>query len=666
MADTKDDEFSDVDRHAVNTIRVLAADMVQKANSGHPGMPMGMAPAAHVLWTRHMSCNPANSSWPNRDRFVLSNGHGCALLYSMLHLSGYKISMDDLKQFRQLLSITPGHPENFMTDGVEVSTGPLGQGIAQAVGMALASRYLGARFNKPGFDVINHKTWVFCGDGCLMEGISHEVTSLAGHWALKDLVLVYDDNHISIDGHTDLAFTDDTEGRFKSMGWNVLTIKDGNSDLDGICRALDEARLSTKPVMIMLKTIIGYGSTKEDTHGVHGAPLGNESLEAYKKKMGLEPGKTFVVADKVYEMYKQRVGASGAKREEAWTLMMKKYAAQYPDDAKEFWRVVNKELPVGWDADIPKYDENSPKKATRNLGGDVLNAIAPHLTELMGGSADLSPSTKTKLKCTGDFTKDSPNNRHIRWGVREFGMFAISNGISAYGLIPFSATFLNFITYGFGAVRLGALSHLQQIYVMTHDSIFLGEDGPTHQPVEVLPLLRATPNLTVWRPADGSEVAAAWKYAIQRRDGPTVICLTRQGLPPVVGSCAEQANKGAYIVVGCKEPEVVLIGTGSEVATCVDAAKLLEKEGVRSNVVSCPSMELFEAQPQKYKQFVLPTGVPVVSVEASSSMGWSKYSHHQIAVDRFGVSAPLKDVAKYFGFTPEQVFETVLKFIKSE
>lgn len=423
---------------------------------------------------------------------------------------------------------------------------------------------------------------------------------------------------------------------------------------------MNEARSSDKPCLIRLKTIIGFGSTKENTHGVHGAPLG-AAMADYKKKMGFNPESSFVVSDKVYTQYKETVAKPGIQREAEWREVMDKYAAKYPEDAKEFWRVMNKELPEDWDAKLPEYDENSPKKATRNLGGDVLNALAPRLTELVGGSADLTPSTKTKLKCTGDYTKENPNNRHIRWGVREFGMFAINNGISAYGLIPFSATFLNFITYGWGAVRLGALSQLQHIYVMTHDSIFLGEDGPTHQPVEVLPLCRATPNLKTWRPADGKEVVAAYRDGITNRTGPTVICLSRQGLPALAGTCTTKAASGAYTVVDSGAPQVILIATGSEVATCVEAAKLLEGEGVKTNVVSAPCVETFLEQPVKYRRSVLPKGVLVVSVEASSTLGWSKLSHFQIGVDTFGASAPLKVIQKHFGFTGVQVAAQVLK-----
>jgi transketolase len=560
----------------VNTIRTLAADTVQKANSGHPGAPMGLAPAAHVLWSQHLNADPSDSSWTNRDRFVLSNGHACALQYCMLHLTGYKVGMDNLKSFRQLNSITPGHPENHMTDGIEVTTGPLGQGIANAVGIAAAAKHAAATFNEDGFPVIDHKVIVFCGDGCLQEGVSGEASSLAGHLKLDNLIIIYDDNNITIDGHCELSFTEDVPARYRAYGWNTIEVKGGNTDLEAISGALKVARSHVgQPTIISLKTIIGYGSSKENTHGVHGAPLGDEVLANYKKDMGMDPTKFFDVSDEVYAEYKNTFAARGQEMHKAWDAMFERYAQAYPEKAAQFKRIfVDKKLPEGWKDKVLKYTMESKLGATRNYGGDVLRSITPNVPELIGGSADLTPSNKTNFD-TPDFQASSYEGRYFRFGVREHGMFAIGNGLASYGYIPFTATFLNFITYGWGAVRLSALSHLQQIFVMTHDSIFLGEDGPTHQPVEVLPLLRATPNLLTFRPADGKETAGSWILSMEKRDGPSVLCLSRQKCPHLEGTSADKVALGAYRIHGSEDAEIVLIATGSEVGLCVEAAKLI-------------------------------------------------------------------------------------------
>lgn len=653
----------DMDTLCTNTIRVLAADCVQKAKSGHPGAPMGLAPAAHVLWGRHLTVNPANPDWPNRDRFVLSNGHGCALQYSMLHLTGFAVTMDDLKSFRQINSITPGHPENFVTDGVEVTTGPLGQGIAQAVGMAIGAKHAAATFNKPDFDLIDHKVIVFCGDGCLQEGVSGEASSLAGHLQLDNLIIVYDDNNITIDGHCDLSFSEDVPARYRSYGWNTITVGDGNLDFDSIDGALTVAKAHRgQPTLISLKTIIGYGSTKENTHGVHGAPLGSPCMEDYKEKMGFNPEESFVVSEDVYGYYTENCGNRGAAAEAAWNEKFAAYAEAYPGEAAEFERIfVRKELPENWKADIPEFTTESKNQATRNYGGLVINAIAKNLPELIGGSADLTPSNKTALKCSHDFQAATPDGRYLRFGVREHGMFAVGNGLSAYGYIPFTATFLNFITYGWGAVRLTALSHLQHVFVMTHDSIFLGEDGPTHQPVEVLPLLRATPNLLTMRPADGKEVAACWAYAVEgHRRGPSVLCLSRQTCVNLEGTSVEGCSMGAYRVLGDENADVILVATGSEVSLAVEAAGIMEGNVA---VVSAPCLELFDQQTKEYRDSVLPANVPKVSIEASTTYGWKQYADFSIGVDTFGASAPLAQLREHFGFNAEAVKAKVEAFL---
>lgn len=646
-----------LEEKCVNTIRTLAADTVQKANSGHPGAPMGLAPVAHVLWSQHLNGNPTDSAWTNRDRFVLSNGHACALQYCMLHLTGYKVGMEDLQSFRQAGSITPGHPENFVTDGVEVTTGPLGQGIANAVGIAMGAKHAAATFNEPGFPIVDHKVIVFCGDGCLQEGVSAEASSLAGHLKLDNLIVIYDDNNITIDGHTELSFTEDVPARYRSYGWNTIEVQGGDSDLEAISGAIKVARSHVgQPTLISLKTTIGFGSSKANTHGVHGAPLGDACLAEYKTAMGMDPEKKFDVSDDVYNFYKNSFASRGQEMQDAWNEMFGRYQAQFPEKAKEFNRIFKeKALPEGWKASVLSYTTESKNAATRNYGGDVLRSITSVVPELVGGSADLTPSNKTNFK-TADFQPGSYEGRYFRFGVREHGMFAIGNGLSSYGYIPFTATFLNFITYGWGAVRLSALSHFQQIFVMTHDSIFLGEDGPTHQPVEVLPLMRACPNLLTFRPADGKETTGAWILAMENRTGPSVLCLSRQTCPHLEGTDAEKVKMGAYRVLGNADAKIVLIATGSEVGLCVEAAAKL---GDSVAVVSAPCLELFDQQSAEYRASVLPADALKVSVEASTTYGWKGYSDYQIGVPAWGASAPIPAIREKFGFTADAVAKFV-------
>ncbi|KAJ2450956.1 Transketolase, partial [Coemansia sp. RSA 2424] len=541
-----------IDQLSINTIRVLAADMVQAANSGHPGAPMGCAPMAHVLFTRFLRANPSNSKWLNRDRFVLSNGHGCALQYVLLHLMGYKVTMDDLKNFRQLGSKTPGHPENTHTDGIEVTTGPLGQGISNAVGMAIAERHLAATFNRPGFSVIDNTVYCIAGDGCLQEGVSSETGSLAGHLQLGNLIVLYDSNGIQIDGSTQLGFTENVLERYAAYGWQTLEVADGDSDLAGLERAIAEAKAETqRPTLIKVETTIGFGAAKAGTEGVHGAPLGAESLAAVKALFGFDPAHRFSVSDDVYALYAQRA-AEGAQGEREWRALLAQYAEAHPALHAELARRIEGRLPDGWAQALPRYTPADKPVATRKLSEAVLNAIAGVVPELIGGSADLTGSNLTRWKGAEDFQAPATGlgsyaGRYVRYGVREHGMAAISNGIAAYGAsIPFASTFLNFISYAAGATRLSALSHLRVLYIMTHDSIGLGEDGPTHQPIETMAMLRATPNYLSFRPADGNEVSAAYLAALQHADRPSVLSLTRQNLPQLEGSSIERAVLGGY------------------------------------------------------------------------------------------------------------------------
>ncbi|KAF3931910.1 Transketolase [Dactylellina cionopaga] len=653
--------FTDLDRKAINTIRLLAVDATFKANSGHPGAPMGLAPAAHVLFQKFMTFNPKNPKYLNRDRFVLSNGHGCMLHYALLHLYGYDVTIDDLKAFRQVGSKTPGHPEAHDTPGIEVTTGPLGQGVSNAVGLAIAQAQAGATFNKDGFQLLNNHTYTFVGDGCLQEGVASEAASLAGHLQLGNLICIYDDNHITIDGDTNVSFTEDVLARFEAYGWHTQWVKDGDHDLEGLAKAIENAKSVTdKPSIIKLTTIIGFGSLQQGTHGVHGSPLKAADIKQVKEKFGFDPAQTFDVAPEVYAAYKETAD-KGAKAEEEWNALLAKYKEKYPEDASELVRRFEKRLPDGWQTNLPVYKSEDGAVASRKLSETVLGKIINTLPELIGGSADLTGSNLTIWKGAVDFQPPSSkigdySGRYIRYGVREHGMGAIMNGIAAYGLhIPYSGTFLNFVSYAAGAVRLSALSQHQVIWVATHDSIGLGEDGPTHQPIETVAHLRAIPNLQVWRPADGNETSAAYYVALTSRHTPSVLCLSRQNLPQLENSTIEHAMKGGYVVHEDKEAQITLISTGSEVGICVDAIKTLAGQGIKTRVVSLPCWEVFDAQDKEYRLSVLPDGIPILSVEVYTTLGWEKYSHEQFGLNRFGASGPYKDIYAKFEFTPEGI-----------
>mmetsp|Transcript_9637 Transcript_9637/g.12583 ORF Transcript_9637/g.12583 Transcript_9637/m.12583 type:complete len:713 (-) Transcript_9637:228-2366(-) len=648
-----------ISKRCVDTIRVLAADMVEKACSGHPGAPMGCAPMGHVLWKRVMNYSPTNPNWLNRDRFILSNGHGCALQYIMLHLTGYDLSMDDLKNFRQLGTRTPGHPENWVTPGVEVATGPLGQGISNAVGMALAEQHLGAIFNKPMMPVIDHFTYVICGDGCLQEGVSSESASMAGHFGLGKIIVMWDDNSITIDGDTELAFSEDVLKRYEAYGWHTQHVADG-TNLDSIEQALLAAQQDDRPSIIKVTTVIGHGSEQEGTSSVHGAPLGGSDLKFVKKRFGFDPEEHFVVEDEVREHYKI-MSKVGKKKEEEWNQMFQRYKKEYPELASEFERRMAGRLPEGLKEKLFSLNADTGKMIpTRKHSGIALNAVAEMYPELMGGSADLTPSNQTWLNCSDNFSKEFPQGRYIRFGIREHAMASVANGMFAYGgCRPYCATFLQFIGYALGGVRVSSLSRFGVLYVMTHDSIGLGEDGPTHQPIELIEQLRAQPNMLVIRPADGRETYGAYAVALERTATPSTLCFTRQNVPEVEGTQAEKVALGAYVLresEGEGPLDLVLIGTGSEVHLCTQVAERLAAEGgKRVRVVSMPSMELFEEQPEAYRLEVLPEGVPTMSVEASTVGPWAKYAHASWGVQRFGVSAPSKTCFEFFGFNVDNL-----------
>ncbi|KAI0312738.1 transketolase [Amylostereum chailletii] len=649
------------DTASIATIRTLAADVVGKANSGHPGAPMGMAPVAHVLFTRFFNANPKSSKWFNRDRFVLSNGHACALQYILLHLMGYKLSLDDLKAFRQLDSLTPGHPEAGHTDGIELTTGPLGQGVSNAVGLAIAQAHLGAVYNRDGFELVNNYTYVFLGDGCLMEGVSSEASSLAGHLQLGNLIAIYDDNHISIDGDTNVAFTENVEQRYLSYGWQVLHVDDGDSDLEAIYNAIAEAQKEkTKPTLIRLKTTIGYGSKQQGTHGVHGAPLKADDIAALKTKVGFNPEATFHVPNEVYAAYTE-VQKRGSALEASWTSLLDSYAKSYPNEHAELTRRISGKLPANWEKTLPVYKSTDAAQASRKLSEIVLTAITPVLPDLLGGSADLTGSNLTKVKGTVDFQPPSTGlgtykGTYIRYGVREHGMGAIANGLAAYGgIVPFVATFLNFVSYAAGAVRLSALSKHQVIWVATHDSIGLGEDGPTHQPVETAIHFRATPNLAFWRPADGNETSAAYLVALKSTSTPSILSLSRQNLPNLEGSTIEKASLGGYVVAEEEKEDLTIVSTGSEVSIALEAAGKLNAQGIKTRVVSLPCWLVFDQQSEEYRLSVLRSGAPILSLEALSTAGWAKYSHEQYGLPAWGASGPYKQVYEKFGITGDNI-----------
>ncbi|MBD2109893.1 transketolase [Nodosilinea sp. FACHB-13] len=647
----------------INSIRFLAIDAVEKAKSGHPGLPMGAAPMAYVLWDKFLRVNPKNPQWFNRDRFVLSAGHGCMLQYALLYLSGFdSVTLDDIKQFRQWGARTPGHPENFETPGIEVTTGPLGQGIANAVGLAMAEAHLAAKFNKPDATLVDHYTYVILGDGCNMEGVSGEACSLAGHLGLGKLIALYDDNHISIDGSTDISFTEDVGKRFEAYGWHVVHVENGNTDLDAIAKAIEEAKsVSDRPSMIKVTTTIGYGSpNKQNTAGVHGAALGGDEIKLTRENLGWSYGDFEVPEDALNHM--RKAVERGASLQAEWEETLATYRTKYAAEAAEFERMLSGQLPDGWADALPTYTPEDKALATRKNSEVTLNALAPAIPELIGGSADLTHSNLTELKISGSFQKGAYENRNLRFGVREHGMGAICNGIALHnsGLIPYCATFLVFADYMRAAIRLSALSQAGVIYVMTHDSIGLGEDGPTHQPVETIASLRAIPNLIVIRPADGTETSGAYKIAVEHRKTPTLMAFSRQNLPNLPGSSIEGVAKGAYTVDDCDgTPDLILIGTGSEVSLCVNAAQELRAAGTKVRVVSMPSWELFDIQDAAYQESVLPKAVTKrLAVEAGITMGWCRYVGAEgdvIGVDRFGASAPGDLVMEKFGFTVENV-----------
>ncbi|MEA5509573.1 transketolase [Crocosphaera sp. UHCC 0190] len=649
----------------INSIRFLAVDAIEKSKSGHPGLPMGAAPMGFVLWDKFMRFNPKNPKWFNRDRFVLSAGHGCMLQYALLYLTGYdSVSIEDIKQFRQWGSKTPGHPENFETEGVEVTTGPLGQGIANGVGLALAEAHLAATFNKPDATIVDHYTYVILGDGCNMEGVASEACSIAGHWGLGKLIALYDDNHISIDGSTDVAFTEDVSKRFEAYGWHVLHVENGNTDLAAIAKAIEEAKAVTdKPSMIKVTTTIGYGSpNKQNTAGIHGAALGAEETALTRHNLGWEY-EPFVVPQDVLAHMNKAI-ERGAAYEAEWNQAFEAYKAKYPAEAAEFERYLSNKLPDGWDKVLPTFTPEDKGLPTRKYSEGCLNKLAPVLPELIGGSADLTHSNLTELKISGDFQKGHYENRNVHFGVREHAMGAICNGMALHGsgLIPYGATFLIFTDYMRAAIRLSALSQAGSIWVMTHDSIGQGEDGPTHQPIETLASLRAIPNLTVFRPADGNECSGAYKIAIEKskKHEPSLLALTRQNVPNLPGTSMEGVAKGAYTIVDCQgTPDIILMGTGSEVSLCVSAAEKLTAEGKKVRVVSMPSWELFEAQDAAYKESVFPKAVTKrLSVEAAASFGWHKYVGSEgdtVSIDTFGASAPGGTCLEKFGFTVDNV-----------
>ncbi|SGZ39217.1 probable Transketolase [Hanseniaspora guilliermondii] len=664
--------FSDIDNKAINTIRLLAVDAVAAANSGHPGAPLGLAPAAHVIF-KGMNFNPKNPDWINRDRFVLSNGHACALLYSVLHVMGYdSVGIEDLKKFRQLNSKTPGHPE-FELPGIEVTTGPLGQGVCNAVGLAIAQANFAATYNKPGYELSNNYTYVMLGDGCLQEGVSSEASSLAGHLQLGNLIAIYDDNKITIDGSTEVSFTEDVAKRYEAYGWEVLVVKNGDSDLASIAAAVEQAKKSTnKPTLIKLETTIGFGSLNQGSASVHGSPLKADDIAQIKEKFGFNPKENFAVPQEVYDFYNKEVIVPGAKANAEWDQLFAKYQTEFSKEGAEIARRLAGELPAGWEKLLPTYTSSDSAVASRKLSEIALDAIFDSIPELIGGSADLTPSNLTKSKGSFDFQPESSglgdySGRYIRYGVREHGMGAIMNGISAYGanFKPYGGTFLNFVSYAAGAVRLSALSGHPVIWVATHDSIGLGEDGPTHQPIETLAHFRALPNINVWRPADGNEVAAAYKVALESNHTPSIIALSRQNLPQLEGSSVEKAAKGGYVLSENKDAKITIVSTGSEVGIVVDAVKNLAEAGIPARIVSLPDFNTFDKQSKEYKLEVFPDGAPVLSVEVLSTFGWNKYAHESFGINRFGASGKGPEVYKYFGFTPEgiaQKAKTVVDF----
>jgi transketolase len=670
----------DLDTLAINTIRTLSMDAVQQANSGHPGTPMAMAPVAYALWQRHLRFDPADPIWPNRDRFVLSMGHASMLLYSMLHLTGVRtvnpqyealgepsVPLESIKRFRQLDSKCPGHPEYRWTSGVETTTGPLGQGVATSVGMAIAGKWMAAHFNRPDFPMFDFDVYALCGDGCLMEGVSHEAASLAGHLKLDNLCWVYDNNRITIEGSTALAFSDDVATRFIGYGWNVTRVGDAN-DLAMLDRAFETAKKTTdRPTLVIVDSHIGYGApTKQDSHAAHGEPLGEDEIRKTKEFYGWPPDAKFLVPDEVRTHFASGIGTRGAALRKQWMDRFAAYKAKYPAEADTLYRMQHRQLPEGWDKDIPVFPADAKGLAGREASAKVLNAIAKNVPWMIGGSADLTPSTKTRMtfEGAGDFEAGSYGGRNLHFGIREHAMGSILNGLSLSKVRPYGSGFLIFSDYGRPAIRLAAIMEIPVLYVFTHDSIGVGEDGPTHQPIEQILSLRAVPGLVNIRPADANEVAEAWRVLMPFKHEPVCLILTRQALPTLDRSKYASASglaKGAYVLADApgSRPEVLLLATGSEVALCVAAHELLVKEGIKSRVVSMPSWELFEHQDQAYKDSVLPPAVTArVSVEQAATLGWERYvgpTGKMIGMRTFGASAPLKELQKKFGFDPESV-----------
>ena len=673
---------------SINTIRTLAMDAVQKANSGHPGAPMALAPAAYCLWQQFLRYDPANPVWPNRDRFILSNGHASMLLYATLYVTGvrgttpeyekvseYAVTLDDIKNFRQIDSRTPGHPEYRQTGGVETTTGPLGQGVGNSVGMAIAAQWLAAHFNRPGFEIFNYNVYAICGDGDMMEGVGSEAASLAGHLKLPNLCWIYDNNHVSLDGPTSVSFTEDVAERFRGYGWNVTEVHDAN-DLDQISAACENfLGTNDSPTLVVLDSHIGYGSPhKQDTNEAHGEPLGADEVRLVKKNYGWPEDAQFLVPDGVLEHFQEGIGQRGRSLSEKWSKLFDQYKAKYPDLAQQIELMQHRELPAGWDKDLPTFPADAKGMATRDSSGKVENILAQNVPWMIGGSADLSTSDRTRLKFegAGDFQPGSYGGRNLHFGVREHGMGAALNGLTVSKIRCLGGTFFNFNDYMKPSVRLAALMEIPVIFVYTHDSIGLGEDGPTHQPIEQLATLRAVPNLILFRPGDANEVVEAWKVLMQIKDAPVVLVLTRQPLPTFDRSKYAPASgvaKGAYVLADAPDgkPEVILMGTGSEVSLCVSAYEQLKTQGVKARVVSMPSWSIFEKQSDDYKKSVFPPSVKArVSVEAAATLGWDRYvgpNGIMIGMHRFGASGPLKDVLKKFGFTTEAVVDAARKAI---
>jgi transketolase len=660
-------EGNDLINRAVNTIRFLSADGVQKANSGHPGLPMGTAAIAYTIWMRHLKHNPANPDWVDRDRFILSGGHGSMMLYSLLHLTGYAVTMDDLMQFRQWGSITPGHPEYGLTPGVETTTGPLGAGFSNGVGMAIAEEHLASLFNQPEHKIVGHYVYAIVTDGDLMEGISSEAASFAGHQKLGKMIYCYDDNRISIDGSTEKAFTEDRAMRFEAYGWQVLHVADGNN-VEEIDEAIKFAKKDDRPSLIICRTHIGYGMPhRQDTSKAHGEPPGDEELDAAKKNLGWPLTPRFFIPDDVLHHFRQSL-QNGDDAEANWNRKMESYQTDYPEQAEEFKRRMSGQLAPDWDKDLPVFPTDAKGQATRVSSGKVINALAAKIPELVGGSADLTPSTNTWIQSSSDFQFGKRSERNFHFGVREHGMAGIINGMAIHkGLIPFGATFMTFSDYSRPAIRLSALSHFPSIWVFTHDSIGLGEDGPTHQPIEHLAALRAIPNLVIIRPGDANESREAWKVAIERRNGPTLLVFSRQAVPTLdrsIFSNEEGLRQGAYVLadIGDEKPDIILMATGSELSLIVDAGLKLATEGVNVRLVSFPSWELFGQQSQEYQDSVLLPEVECrLAVEAGVTQGWERWTGgkgRMIGINHYGASAPAKDLFTHFGFTVENVYET--------